>query len=353
MSSSTSNSKSHCSATKSRGNLPWAFLGMVVCIALIEWMIAVLSPHATTDLLSHRFYNATQVPTLDESIVQWQIYNLFTSDENPDLLFLGDSSCLMGVVPQEVKAKTGLSTLNLGTIGSLWTEGHAEILELFLKKHRAPQYLVYYITDYPISISRRRIEEIGFLARFNRWIGTADTSMLSILPSFRLRGEVPGFWAGLTRAQSRLAEPRGPFPSDDETRQILTVTKGHMSEPRVGGIDVPFKYTPEFSRDAIPGLTRMLEITKNASIRVILVMNPLPESARVPETERAFEQLQNALQEVLSPYKHVRVFSPFLRFYPVNQCSGDCHHLIESGAVQNSQEVGEWIAKTFDLSPGA
>src|SRR5262249_10325294 len=92
---------------------------------------------------SERFWSGEPaprgVPSLEESIIQWQAYHLLTSVDDQNVLFVGDSSCLMGVMPQVIAQKTGQKCWNLGTIGFMATDGHADMLDLYLAKNRPPQ----------------------------------------------------------------------------------------------------------------------------------------------------------------------------------------------------------------------
>src|SRR5215470_15386989 len=116
------------SRQRARRILLWAAVSFVACQAALG--LARVRPP------SQRFNEAelNGVPTLAESIVQWQVSNLRDDLGPVDVVFFGDSSCLMGVMPRIVEDETGLRCWNFGTLGWLSTDGHADLLQLFVDK---------------------------------------------------------------------------------------------------------------------------------------------------------------------------------------------------------------------------
>src|SRR5438105_1600765 len=76
-----------------------------------------------------------RTPNPSESIIQWQSHAALTSRETEEVVFVGDSCCLMGVIPAIVENGTKLKTRNLGTNAYLGTAGHADLLQLYLDRH--------------------------------------------------------------------------------------------------------------------------------------------------------------------------------------------------------------------------
>ena len=87
-------------------------------------------------------------------------------------------------------------------------------------------------------------------------------------------------------------------------------------------------------------------MTDGLSVKFVVMLNPVPERYRHPETERAFQRLANQLREVARPYQHVEVCAPLLRYYDDREF-GNLNHLERDGAQRNSREISRLIVETL------
>lgn len=76
-------------------------------------------------------------------------WELLKNLENPvDLIILGDSSCNQGVNTDLITEKTGLSALNLCTMGKLLALNDSWMLDYYIRKHGAPdKILIIHVYD--------------------------------------------------------------------------------------------------------------------------------------------------------------------------------------------------------------
>src|SRR5262249_43943317 len=121
--------------------------------------------------------------------IQWQVSHLLTNPETQDVVFFGDSSCLMGIVPGEVTRESGLRGWNFGTLGVLTTDGHADLLDLYLRGHSTPSLAVYHLSMYPLVLTNKEAERSGYWAPFRDWLARewgGEAGALGHLPSSRL-----------------------------------------------------------------------------------------------------------------------------------------------------------------------
>lgn len=89
-----------------------------------------------------RFLKNYRVPEWSESYTDWNMAYVLGAADSNDVLFVGDSSCVVGVDPRQFTARTGLSAYNLGAPGFLGFEGFLLIVRRYLDHHPAPRLMV-------------------------------------------------------------------------------------------------------------------------------------------------------------------------------------------------------------------
>lgn len=294
-------------------------------------------------------------PTLEESIVQWQVHHLLTAVPPQDVLFVGDSSCLMGVMPEVITQDTQLRTWNLATVGSLSTQGQADILDLYLTKHPTsqPKLVVCYLAPPTLARDREEIERQGVYNGLREWLYGADAGLaanlpLAQLPGYRLRR--PLYQAatqllGTSQSKPLVNVRRGPFPSDDEVGRTLLETRGYFTETRKNQLPAiePATNRLQLTADSLRGIVRMFESTHARSIDLVFIMTPLPERYRKVQDDVDYRKLAGALTAAARPYPKVKIHSPLLRYFD-DASFGTPHHLTKAGATRNSTELAEIIA---------
>jgi hypothetical protein len=334
----------------------------ILCWAIVAFLgLQVIASLKQTTSLSKRFneVDLVQVPSLAESIVQWQVSNLFDDIGPMDVVFFGDSSCLMGVMPRVVEEETALRCWNFGTLGWLSTDGHADLLQLFVDRHGPPRLAVYYVTTWPLTATQKDIETCGYLKRLREWLVEdtegIDSGWLDRLPSSKMR-----FWLQTLishyfvhdRERERfLNSPRGLYPSDAVVHGLLKTSHGFMAEVSTGKTEADWQEhartlrelaRPKLASDCISGLRHMFALADARGFDLIVRMNPLPEAFRSAEADAAFAGLEADLQTLTASYQRVHIVSPILRYYP-NSLHSTVTHLSEAGARQNSAELADLV----------
>ncbi len=294
------------------------------------------------------------IPTLEESIIQWQVHHLLTAVPPQDVLFVGDSSCLMGVMPEVITQATGLNTWNLATVGSLSTQGQADILELYLKKHPTPRpkLVVCYLAPPTLARDRDETERQGVYNGFREWLYGADAGLvaqlpLAQLPGYRLRRplyEAANQLPWNKHSTLLVHQPRGQIPSDEEVRRTLLTRRGYFSEPRrqrLPAIASDGNRLP-LTADGLRGIVRMLETAQAHSIDLVFMLTPAPERYRNPQHDAAYRDLAAHFMTAARPYPRVTIQSPLLRYFD-DASFGTAHHMTMSGAARNSAEIARLI----------
>jgi hypothetical protein len=324
--------------------------------ALVLLVLQVAARSVPAPPPSHRFRDSGQreAPSVTDSIVQWQVTYLMTARETQDAIFLGDSSCLMGIVPEAVSRASGLRCWNFGTLGWLATHGHADLLDLYLEKHGPPSLVVYHVSLYPLLQTDKDVERVGHLAPLREWLALErgdEGGPFDRLPSSRLRRStlawVDRHFVRDAERERFLDEPRGPYLSDREMARALWRNRGHIPEQpsRLGPAVVkanPDYANPRLTSDCRPGLMRMFAAAQDKGFDLVVLLLPLPEAFRSEQTEAGLQQLERDLRELAADYPRVSFRDPPLHYLP-NESYSTLNHLKQSEAVRYSEELGAWL----------
>jgi hypothetical protein len=88
------------------------------------------------------FLDPQRAPTVDEAIIAQALTYAIRSREMNDVVFLGDSTCRMGIKPELFSRISGLSGWNLGSMRRIGSYGYAITVALYLQNHPAPRAVV-------------------------------------------------------------------------------------------------------------------------------------------------------------------------------------------------------------------
>ena len=144
-----------------------------------------------------------------------------------------------------------------------------------------------------------------------------------------------------------LAEPRGPYPSDDQVRALLGAHRGWLGTPETTAWRAPLDVELRPPSDRFDALRALFALGATRGFDLALVMEPLPEVARTPRTLAALAALDRDLRGLAASYPRVSFPLALGRWYPDALCA-TATHLTEAGARRDSAEVADWIATTWN-----
>jgi hypothetical protein len=351
MSSFTFNFKSGANITGPR-RFPAALLAAAIAVLVFELFVAFIPRPAHKDLVRHRLYNPSVTPDIVESIVQWQVAHATLLEEQQDLLLLGDSACLSNLEAVLLTELTELKTWNLGTFGFTYTNGHADILRLFIERNGPPRFLVYHTSHYSLTASWRNRAVKAWVSRLRDWMAPPETRRY-LLPSMRYRQEIRNTILSIGKesiSYTGLNVPRGRFASDNEVRRELWENRGSFLNPQKVDLEKELGdqvvWEPRFHPDCEDGLKQIFQMAREFGFPVLILFNPLPEQADNEVVKTAVAALESDLEEAIRPYPGVSIYQPFLRFYPNELCL-DLRHLNAEGARRNTEELAVWIRSNW------
>lgn len=287
-----------------------------------------------------------------DPVIHCQIDLLLRCSEPLDVAFFGDSSCLMGVMPQVLCDATGLKARGFATFGWLSTEGHAETFEMRLARYPAPKIAVYHVTPATLRQSKADTARIGYLKQFRKWMfGDVDDddSPIARLPGFRLRWLGAALADSLTgradreRRSSGQSAELGIFPTRQPLRDRLFASRGFLQEEHPDTVGNPVLADAELlSPDALAGLQHLFRVADAYGVKLLVVLQPAPEQFRSPREDQAFCRLEEKLRDAAHPYRTVEIAKPLLRYYR-DEDFATTNHLGKGGARRNTLEITRLI----------
>ncbi len=303
-----------------------------------------------------RFGSELRVPTITESMLQWQFTHLLELKTPHDVLLLGDSSCLMGLRPKLMEEELKTTVWNLGTLGWIYTDSHADLLEIYVERVGAPKVLVYQVAWGTLQDSKRDIRQRGYRKRFVRFRDRLlGKSPPRLVPPLWEKGETllaPARdayleWVGLEPEKLR-AKPRTPWPSDDEVRRQLLERQGNLDDPRTLKKKRRVRMKRSISPDAKPGLERIFALAKKHGFSVLLALNPVPERAKSSESNlEVAERMTQDMEAIAKAHPHVDLIRPWVRFEPGASFATKTH-LTPAAAIDHSKRVAARIKDELD-----
>ena len=325
---------------------PRAFLYAALLIGLAELVVSRLPPDPET-LLEHRYYPPDRVPSLDDSIVHWQVYHVLAGDDAQDILLMGDSSCLMGLRPLRVTDATGLQAWNFGTIGLYGALGHKKLLELYFERRGVPRIVVYHVAWDPLT-SARWVKGTPALGRLTAWLKILSDEQVQPVPTMRYRNSLRRRLVPEEKRWKLENTPRGDHPSDKEVRRLLRERRGALTElvrkPPESDV-LALDFDPEQKQ----ALSELLALTETYDFDLVLALQPTATRFQSPKSALAAEQLGDELQSIADRFPRATLMKPLVRFYPDELCATETH-LTEEGAQRNTDEVIEWL-RSSDVLP--
>lgn len=319
------------------------WLLVVGIIAVVELLVSLGRPYPSPFERGQRFYPPTRVPAVEESTIQWQLDRLARTPT--DVLLFGDSSAMMGLDPAIFVEETGARVQNFGTVSWLHTEGHADLLELYVERHGPPQVALYQMGTLIHVYPHDELTGTGLLDNYRSYLGV--TEQAGPLPSMALRGWTRDVFEGRHYPAVYTEAPRGREPSDDWVRERLESHAGlnvdfavRSNWDALGPLQALYRPTIE------SGLLRMFEVADAHGFPLFVVHAPIPDRFQNADRDAEYTHVEEQLSALAEPFPTVRVVGPFARYLPV-AAFANFEHLTPAGARLNSLALAPLVANAL------
>ncbi|MCD0459988.1 hypothetical protein [Roseiconus lacunae] len=301
------------------------------------------------------FLPSNRVPNVVETIVETKLELANEKGPKRDLVVLGDSSGLMGVVPELLGQQLRLSAYNLCTISLMGVEGHQMIFERFIETHGAPQYLVYHFAPRDTHFSDSELHKLEYRKGVRDWIGVAKGELSSTeggdetrgnelssvpLPTLKFRRFSQAFLQVISPEAKHREVSRGKWASHNQMRDAMVFQSGFLEEVNLSERVDPMDLKLILSSHHASMLRDLLRFCEQKSISVLIVANPLPEYTKTSATVANLEKQRKLLREVVAERSGVQIAFNEQRFYS-DEKFATVNHLTPGAAITNTKEIAE------------
>lgn len=299
-------------------NTPKAAILAVVLVICSE-----LAFHAITDpLIGAPVFE----PTADDAVVSAK-QRMLASNRRAKIVFVGDSSCLMGVVPHLVTHETGIQAVNLGTLSSMTVAGFSAMGQVAMKHHPKPSAIVLVVLPRAFEVTAARAREFGQVSRYS-------IAYRQKLHDYKLRSaEVRSWFARKHRMNRFPSEFGGSFAAFEHQ---LIDQKGFWAEAGVYHGNSTPRTNFNSSPWAINQLRHLADIARSQNIQVYLWLSPRPTDHC---TRDYLLQAYDSLALIANESENLTMLQMEIPHLSPSSF-GTESHLKEKDAILNSEELG-------------
>lgn len=271
-------------------------------------------------------------PTFTQAVLQAQVERLDALEGGADILVLGDSSCLTGIVPAGLDYLLGGHTENLCTIAPVGVQGHLLLLRRYLEGQPAPTLIIYQFALGTVSATPEDLAKAGLLPALNDWLG--EDTAASRWPTHRLRGPARAALGDWLRADES---------NFDALAQFLRANQGFAIDPndlagtkglRPDGRALPTPVDPA----AAAALEQLLALAAGHGAQVLFVRSPIPLILRSEERLAALDQQAMWWTAFAARHQEATLRLPYARFVPTGSLR-TYEHLTPEAALDYTMEL--------------
>jgi hypothetical protein len=245
-----------------------------------------------------------------------------TVNRDDDVVLVGDSTLLMGIMPEIVERKLGRKVISLPLYGNSGLSGFTLLLDNYLKHNKKPGCIVFYLAaSAPYCFDAHTYEKSYTLLKYGAPVNWSLLKEVDFLDVIHAAGTVS---KGICRNAPRLAQSGAQFNADLER---MNATKGFVSNAMGESLGREATFSTRQQKpldlDFIDALRKRYQ---GEGVRVLYCVAPVPEGDGALEYfRRSYRKADNAIVSLPNSY-----FS-------------DCWHLLEQGAAHNSGLFAEFL----------
>jgi hypothetical protein len=265
-------------------------------------------------------------PTVDVGTVMAKHEML--SEAGGKVLLVGDSSCMMGLIPETVSGERG-GSLNLGTLSSFTLAGVESIVSEAVLAEVPPSVVVIAVLPQTLDISVQQAEEFGLVGPY---LAAYGQTSVSYTPSI-------ADWHKLIFRKHQIGRFPEVFGGKYAVfREALRESGGYFKEPgHYDGTDTPRDAVAmtDLSRVSVKAIA---ELCRQRQVPLVFWLSPVPRDSVTDNYLAATADIARELAEedaVLVPRSGSPVWD--------NSMFGSVTHLTRTGAEQNSAELAEYL----------
>jgi hypothetical protein len=243
-----------------------------------------------------------------------------------DIVMVGDSTLLMGIIPNIIEKKLNATVISLGLYATSGLQSYTLMLDNYLRRNKKPKCIVFYFSaSTPYYFNEHTYEKSYTLLKY----GALTTFFQSKEVDFS--DVVCAAWTivtGISKNIFHITNSRIRFRHDIS---LMDTTKGYVRNAVPTPIDPDCKLNTSQKRDLeLYFIDQLRKRYENMGIRVLYCISPMPESDSGSEFfKKNYTQVDNAI--ITLP----------------NCFFTDSRHMTESGAVLNSKLFADYLQTKF------
>jgi hypothetical protein len=295
-----------------------------------------------------RFFEPRRPPTSDEALVACPIEYALRSDERNDVIFLGDSTCRIGIDPIRFERLSGLRAFNLGSQGRIGPMGFLITGKGYLSKHPRPKLVILCVAPIAFDYGATEIAERMRSTMQERFEANYGPEVPGIIPLresvgyFIRRGSLSA-WAAASDLFRRRDQDVRDVPIDApvkgppvtfrdiqksvlQARGFCPVSGEHGPRDMIEFPGEPAKIQPEWDRS----VRLLAESCQSMGIPLLIRFSPMPNDLSHVKDFSTIEQWSRSLQ---SAYANVHIGRPTLLWYDPTLCWDHIHLNTQGVAV--------------------
>lgn len=309
--------------------------------------------------LSNLYWNYPETRSFERRVKQVKAIAALSS-EKYDVLFLGDSTALEGVVPLVFQQLTGRNGYNLATYGLISSVADVYLVDAYLRHHPAPQAIFVVRTLGALDVPREDAAQEHFdspalaLFRYRNGFITLERAaagiLAGLLPSFANRYQIHDILFGQD-LQPWMFLHRPQVTADSDRGYVRLDTALNPSEiPKVlAQFQQRDKRYLDHIQQSLALIGHLCTLGASHNIPVIVAADPLIE----PLTHDAtFKQTMEQIQQLVSSrlHQHAGCFWHPAEAFDTSLFADLGGHLNGTGAVTFTGRLATYFANDLHLS---
>jgi len=305
---------------------------------------------------AHRFLKNYRPPSDYEAQIEYVMRYAFQSSEKNDVIFLGDSTCLVGLEPNKFEQLTGLKAYNLSSVGVIGMAGFNIVFRDYLQHHPKPRVLVFCVHPALLPVSATQLQPRMIMTQFF-WAYGGDTQ-LPVPPDVKSGNYfieegakiIVGWVMGGIDHYVDVPIPRRKGLTFNSLGRQISDQRGFWAHP---GVMPAYRRRPVdpqkplfLSLDYQRGLDDLARLTSANGITLLIRLSPMMAGA---STEN-FSRLDSELKDFESAHQDVVVSRPEVLERPPSDFA-ELSHLNRSGADDFTAFVAGEVTKLMADRP--
>jgi len=241
---------------------------------------------------------------------------------NNEIVMVGDSTLLMGIIPKVLEEKLNTTVISLGLYATSGLSAYTLMLDNYLRQNKKPKYIIFYFsTSTPYYFNEHSYERSYTLLKYGSLTTLFHTDEINVTDIVHAAWII---FTGMYKNMFHITESIKHFRNDILS---MNTTKGYVNNSVSISIDPDCKLNTSQQKNLdLAFIDKLKKRYESMGIRVLYCVSPMPEC----DTAATFfmKKYSNADNRIIT--------------FP-NHFFTDSRHMTESGALLNSKLFANYL----------